>query len=511
MDMDVVEAAQRRSRWRVALWLGLAFFGLLSLIPLGWGVVRWRTGREVAAEKERVRAAEEPVTLEEVVARIPPIPPEQDCTALFDEMLQEAWENMGNDSYDPFAGGDINIGSIPPPKTSWQGLSIAKEKLTKHQKHFDQLRFVTERNGQARTLGSVDILQEPDNKAPIFTASTHADILELRLAVALHLDNTLQAIEILDSLQSLSRLCSRDPLQIGLLVRLGIDTRYYSAVGRLVGAIPLDDAQLLKLQDSLRSIDYLPQLREAVLSERAFGAQAFAGKGPMFETPAGGIIEGEEDLADYGMMDDRPVWWWTFTSHLDEWQYWQTMRRMCDATQEKDFQLIAREFGDAGDELYEVAGSSDFFAARYKVSLDTADSVESLLSAVGAALARNRSLDAFLACERYRLAHGTFPDSLEQIVPQFLPSVPTDPFGGKPLKYRRDGEEIVVYSVGEDMVDNRGGLTKFGYYYASEGGFDIGVRSNDWQRSYEEHLANPVTDGEQIGVDYDFGLDDDVD
>ncbi|MEM7165883.1 MAG: hypothetical protein AAF581_10485 [Planctomycetota bacterium] len=46
------------------------------------------------------------------------------------------------------------------------------------------------------------------------------------------------------------------------------------------------------------------------------------------------------------------------------------------------------------------------------------------------------------------------PDRLEQLVPEFLPAVPTDPFDETALKYSR--ERRVVYGVGYDRVDNGG-------------------------------------------------------
>jgi hypothetical protein len=61
-----------------------------------------------------------------------------------------------------------------------------------------------------------------------------------------------------------------------------------------------------------------------------------------------------------------------------------------------------------------------------------------------------------LAVERYRLAHGRWPDSLEQLVPEYLTAVPTDPFLDMPLRYRRETGGVVVYSVGPDDQDDGG-------------------------------------------------------
>jgi hypothetical protein len=61
-----------------------------------------------------------------------------------------------------------------------------------------------------------------------------------------------------------------------------------------------------------------------------------------------------------------------------------------------------------------------------------------------------------LAVERYRLAHAKLPETLDQLVPDYLAAVPADPFDGAPLRYRRLNRGFVVYSVGEDGKDDGG-------------------------------------------------------
>jgi hypothetical protein len=64
-----------------------------------------------------------------------------------------------------------------------------------------------------------------------------------------------------------------------------------------------------------------------------------------------------------------------------------------------------------------------------------------------------------LAVERYRLVHGEWPDDLAATAPQFLPAIPADPYDGKPVRYQRASDGVVIYSVGEDLVDNQGAPT----------------------------------------------------
>ncbi len=64
-----------------------------------------------------------------------------------------------------------------------------------------------------------------------------------------------------------------------------------------------------------------------------------------------------------------------------------------------------------------------------------------------------------IAVERYRLANGRLPDTLQELVPTYLPAVPMDYFAGgdETLRYRQlGGESYVVYSVGRNARDDNG-------------------------------------------------------
>ena len=71
-------------------------------------------------------------------------------------------------------------------------------------------------------------------------------------------------------------------------------------------------------------------------------------------------------------------------------------------------------------------------------------------------LARLRCAQAALAVERFRLARGRPPESLAELVPDYLDGVPEDPYDGEPLRYGQLGRGFVVYSVAENGVDEGG-------------------------------------------------------
>jgi hypothetical protein len=84
-----------------------------------------------------------------------------------------------------------------------------------------------------------------------------------------------------------------------------------------------------------------------------------------------------------------------------------------------------------------------------------------------------RSAAAALAVERFRQKQRRWPGGLAELVPEFLRAVPDDPFDGKPLRFARAGEGVVVYSVGQDGKDDGGRPNTLNTY---QPGTDVGFR-----------------------------------
>ncbi len=67
-----------------------------------------------------------------------------------------------------------------------------------------------------------------------------------------------------------------------------------------------------------------------------------------------------------------------------------------------------------------------------------------------------RAARTALAVEEWRVQHGDWPDSLAQLVPEYLDAVPQDPFSDGEIVYRRTADGARVYSVGENAMDDEG-------------------------------------------------------
>ncbi|MCC6488308.1 MAG: hypothetical protein IT364_12490 [Candidatus Hydrogenedentes bacterium] len=107
---------------------------------------------------------------------------------------------------------------------------------------------------------------------------------------------------------------------------------------------------------------------------------------------------------------------------------------------------VASEIESAAEEAAFVNITAQFFLP----------SVRGAVIALAREAAVLRMTQTVLAVERYRTARGALPDTLQDLVPQFLPEVPEDPFDGKPLRYKHTESGYLVYSVYANEIDDGG-------------------------------------------------------
>jgi hypothetical protein len=94
------------------------------------------------------------------------------------------------------------------------------------------------------------------------------------------------------------------------------------------------------------------------------------------------------------------------------------------------------------------------------------------------------------ALERHRLAHGTYPETLDALAPQFIAKVPRDPIGGQALRYRPANDALfILYSIGWNERDDGGQVC------LSKGG-SVDLDDGDWVWRYPD-LANPLSQGRE--------------
>ena len=84
--------------------------------------------------------------------------------------------------------------------------------------------------------------------------------------------------------------------------------------------------------------------------------------------------------------------------------------------------------------------------------------------------AHHDAAQTVVALLRYKAEHGQFPQTLDELVPQYLKVIPDDPFGPGPLTYKRQGDDFILYSWGLNFEDHGGQHNKETFRQKAESG-----------------------------------------
>jgi hypothetical protein len=218
------------------------------------------------------------------------------------------------------------------------------------------------------------------------------------------------------------------------------------------------EPELIAMQNRLKDINLVPLVRESLSAERAAVCYTFE------TTPPGGLhklFSSSNAPRLWARLKD-PVY--LFDRLAPRGWVYQNMCAVALLDQEllqpldvsNDQVLPSKTDGTDKEILTAKMARSPFTPYTFLAAIALPNVTRSWQTA-----AHNQTLvnQAYLACvlERYQLAHGQYPETLEALVPQFAEKLPHDLIGGQPLKYHRteDGR-FVLYSVGWNEKDDGG-------------------------------------------------------
>lgn len=119
-------------------------------------------------------------------------------------------------------------------------------------------------------------------------------------------------------------------------------------------------------------------------------------------------------------------------------------------------------------EIAEDVENDPTAATRYMLTLGIVPALEAMSRSHARAAAHLAVVDALIATRRFHLRNGRLPESIDQLVPDFLPEVPLDPLStdAQPLNLMTVDGRTKIYSVGLNRVDDQG--------FGESGGASIG-------------------------------------
>ena len=452
MEEDAPKSSLRKN----LLWIFLA----LITVPVLLAVI-WRSVDNSATAKIQAAIARnhEPLTLAELAARYPPIPDNQNAASA----LLDLWESEQGEFWAQFRRGEsLNAPFVSPPVDPGvpliganslhvplgqpldpELLAAGEAYLAQQQAHIEALQIALSRPHSRFPLqfanGSLMVLPH------LSRIRREAQNLQLQALVALEHGDSSAAVRALEVGASVGQLLASEPILISQLVRIAVDRLELDGLERLLSRQPLSTSQLRELDAVVRRMELHGVLREALIGERAFlfdrlnSGDAF-GMGDFEGEAKGGTQLGTQVLELTGLLpSDRRLAMDTFT---------------------KAIALLEHESPSALEEYQKLIDAASAEAGRFPpkiLSKAILPAFSKTAEKFAAYEARRRSALTAVAIESFRVANqGRSPEQLEELVPNYLASLPEDPFDGHSLRYKRTATGYIVYSVGADRIDGGG-------------------------------------------------------
>ncbi|NLH75825.1 MAG: hypothetical protein GX465_02160 [Acidobacteria bacterium] len=185
-------------------------------------------------------------------------------------------------------------------------------------------------------------------------------------------------------------------------------------------------------------------------------AAAWRGERTAFVEGGAFLLEG--DLGEVGSLWEGPRWWQKSAIWLTRPLVKRDMRLSVSTFDflEAQAKLPYYQCRDALRARDEDLKTKPWHAVASRLMIGSAEAAFMKTAKAEAIALASR---AGLACRLYKSRTGYYPQTLDELVPELLIEVPIDPFTGKPLVYRREGEGFIVYSLGSNERDDGGRST----------------------------------------------------
>jgi hypothetical protein len=300
-------------------------------------------------------------------------------------------------------------------------------------------------------------------------------LLQLRAAAELADGQNAKALDDVKLLLYLSDSLRSSPFLISHLVRIAIVAIGMQPIWEGLAKHDWSDAQLAELDSELAKIDFLADYEFIMRGERAFAIKSFENLRRTRESISGFVtVQGNSELVTNNLtlmpgayFDQNEL---TFARMHQQWilpLVDTNTRVISPAVLQRITDVVQAERKHYSP--YKVR-ALEFFPAIGK----TARSIATMQASID--LAR-----VACALERYRLAHGEYPEKLDALAPQFIEKLPHDIINGQPLHYRRtDDGKFVLYSVGWNEKDDGGTVV------IRKGGSAVDTDQGDWVWRYPE-------------------------
>ena len=482
-------------RLKILTGIGIVL-GMVILIPV---IHHYQLRFAVEKYIAELKAKGEPMEMAQVIP--PPTPPENNraplvtnaLAQLYSETNATNWVNLGNPpgAMNQTIPGREMVGWHQPvihsadtwPRdmtNAWDELSAD---LAARQNIFKALRSLIEKPtldfhpdySDIRESGPMSYLSQLKVASQWLDASEYYN---------LHQDKTAEACSDVRARLALIKGETPDRYEISQLVRQALIQMAAGAAWGILQTTNVSDENLAQLQADWESLEITTPLKDSFLFERVNELRMFDG---FRQSPAnlplwlGSILMrrgydyeqiGEGASARWVLVDKSPPlkklvntiltawnkvqwrWFWSYEDEVHALPIWGVVLDGTSQLETNRCILLTQAFVETNFARLNTDSLTNH--PFETVSQNAVSQLEAIRRAARAEVARNIVVTA-IALKRYQLRHQQLPDSLAELVPDFLKAVPTDYMNGQPLRYRRNADKaFLLYSVGENGKDDGG-------------------------------------------------------
>ena len=326
---------------------------------------------------------------------------------------------------------------IPAPGEEWAELEMSRAFLKDLDKEIQLIRDAADVGGMARypidfTRGYNAALTDQQQ------LRTLAILSSLSGHVHAHDGETLDVLKDLKSIFATSDSIRGEPTLVSQLIRISTHAIGCELTADLLPYCKWSDVDLQELQNATGRADFRSERRTAFHGELALCLSEIDGY-PYPQSLFRGANKSEVIRLMAESTEGLEISWY-------EALKWQ---------QKVDTELKAISAGL-------------FSPIMYKGLIRNVHAIHRCINAGIKAEARQNCCIAAIAVQRYRLKHGTLPKTLtdlQDFVPNEDPSKSSrlvDPFDGQPLRFKARGNGVLIYSIGDNRVDDNGEVEKKG-------------------------------------------------
>jgi|GEM_PF-4351387 len=341
---------------------------------------------------------------------------------------------------------------IPTPDQSWVAIDKLRSVLARWQPTLDDMHTAASKGAAARYStrfadGFAMDFAEPGG----LPNATH--ILKVQAFILARDGDSVGVSRNIRTMLKASTSLGNFPLQAPQFERVLLVSDVVRTLQALLPHLEFSGAELDEMKRELGALGFDRGLYNALIGERVFGLLAFQTPEPSlraFATDYAAATFSEEDIrgllnnVSFNIDQDRQTFEDLMSQNIAIAKL-PPAERMSKATVGRDFSERTK---NGTPTARRTATFSILFVPAFDVIFD--------FTAMGEA--RRDAGVVAIAIQQFRLRENKPPQALSELVPEFLPAIPIDPYDGQPLKYDLNSNRYVVYSVGNNRQDDGGSV-----------------------------------------------------